>query len=175
MKSLAVALLTIFMFSPPALGDIVFIETNNWNLRSKLIWSGTLQKIDTKTQIAHFTYQNNSKEEEFKVHVTRIYSLQIDNQNRVNRPFPPTRENLETPLDTNPHSIRTIELSNQNSVGQRIPEEVVVRPDRVSLILYLNGDVKTVNLPQIILKVRNDKGDMSEFEIQRSDLLKWVR
>lgn len=163
------------MISTVAAADIVKMETNDWNNQRTLIWSGTLRKVDPATQVACFSFKNGSQIEEFQVHITRIYSLTLDNQDRVNKPFPATQQDLKTPLPTNPRSTEILELTNENFVSDTIPAEVKVRPDRNSTVLYLCGTIKHGDLQKMMLEVKAENRAMSAFEISRSDLLKWIR
>jgi hypothetical protein len=158
-----------------ASADIIRMETNTWEDRRPLTWSGTLLRIDLATQIAHFSYRNGSELQLFSVHVTRIYSLEIDNQNRVNRSFPRTRMVLSEPLPTNLRARTVIELSNENFVGANIPQNVHIRPDRDGQILYLSGTILEATIGDVQLKVRASGENSSTFTIDRSDLLKWIR
>ena len=70
---------------------------------------------------------------------------------------------------------RTLELSNENFVADDIPENVRIRPNRNSLIIYLNGNIVSADLQTVILKARAANRSQESFEIRRSDLLKWIR
>ena len=165
----------LFSVFTMSFADVVKIETNTWSDRRPLRWTGTLTKIDASTGIASFEYKNRDQIKAFTVHVTRIYSLVVDSQDRVNKPFPPTRQDLNVELTTNPRSKRILELSNANFVADDIPTEVRVRPDRNSLIIYLNGNVISADLQKIALEARVANRGETSFEIQRSDLRNWIR
>ncbi len=175
MKKILFLYCFLLIFPCKTFADIIKIETNTWGNNRPLIWTCTLEKLESENQLAYFSFINGNKVEYFQVHITRIYSLTMDSQNRVNRSFPPSRQDLATPLPTNPRSRRIIELSNQNFVADDIPSNVRIRPDRKAMILSLNGDVINANLQEVQLKVRAGNRKISEFKINRSDLLKWVR
>ena len=174
MKSLMITLLLLLLPSF-AFADIVKFETNTFTNPINLTWSGTLQKIDLATQVAYFSYRNHSKTENFRVHITRIYSLTLDNQNRVDRAFPVTLQDLSTPLPTNPRFAEILELTNENFVGDEIPEKVKVRPDRKSSKLYLSGTIKYGDLQKLVLEAKAENKSRKVFEINRSDLIQWIR
>jgi len=157
------------------IADIIKFETNEWSDKRPLIWTGTLIKIDPVSNLAIFEYKNKDRIESFRVHVTRIYSLTIDSQDRVNRSLPPTKQFLAGPLPTNPRSKRTLELSNENFVADDIPENVRVRPDRKSIVITLNGNIVSANIETVMLNARAANKSRESFEIRRSDLLKWIR
>jgi len=176
MKNLKLIGIVLLFFAPATcIADIIKFETNTWSDKRSLVWTGTLTKIDPASNLVFFEYKNGDKIESFIVHVTRIYSLTIDSQDRVNRPLPATRQDLSKPLPTNPQSKRSLELSNDNFVADDIPENVRIRPDRKSLIIYLNGNIVSADLQTVILKARAANRSQESFEIQRSDLLKWIR
>ena len=144
----------LFVVPTISSADIIKLETNTWSDKRPLVWSGTLIKIDATSNLVFFEYKNGDEINSFNVHVTRIYSLTIDSQDRVNRDFPATRQNLAGALPTNPRSIRTLELTNANFVSDDIPETVRVRPNRNSLIIYLNGNIVSADIQTIMLKAR---------------------
>jgi hypothetical protein len=170
--SLLVLLLAV---SFPAFSDVVKIETNEWSDKRTMVWTGTLQKIDLESQIAYFRFRNRSQLEKFQVHVTRIYSLTLDNQDRIDRPFPVTRQDLKTALPTNPRSVGILELTNESFVADDIPNEVRIRPDRKSPVIYLSGTIKHADLQKLMIEAKAEGRKTSKFEISRSDLLKWIR
>lgn len=174
MRTMKIALLSLIL-TTSAIADVVKLETNDWSNKRTLIWSGTLQKIDPSSQIAFFSFKNGSQIEEFSVHITRIYSLTLDNQDRVDKPFPATQQDIKSPLPTNPQSAETLELTNENFVGDDIPAGVKVRPDRRSSILHLSGTIKHGDLQKMMLEAKADNRATSAFEINRSDMLKWIR
>ncbi|MBI4195527.1 MAG: hypothetical protein HY526_10655 [Betaproteobacteria bacterium] len=175
MKTKLAVLIIGLLVTYPASGDIVKIETNTWTDKKELVWTGILQKIDGATGIAYFTYNNRDKVDTFEVHVTRIYSLTIDEQSRVDRAFPQTQQKLSDALPTNPRPKRELELSNKNFVATEIPDDVQVRPDRKSLIIYLSGQIKTADLEKIMLEAKAQKEPRKQFTVDRSALLKWIR
>ncbi|MEE4285090.1 MAG: hypothetical protein V2I31_03040 [Mariniphaga sp.] len=172
-----IPLLSIALFCSTGFcyADIIKFETNNWSDRRPLVWTGTLKKIDPETNLVYFEFKMKNTIETFQVHVTRIYSLTVDIQDRVNKPLPETREDLTTPLGSNPYEKRTLELSNKNFVADDIPEDVRVRPNRENLIIHLNGNIESADLQKVIVKARAANKSQQSFEIQRSDLLKWIR
>lgn len=179
MKTTTVGLLSLLLASAVA-ADIIKMETNDFADSKSLIWSGTLQKIDPDSQIAYFSYANKAGTDEFKVHVTRIYSLTLDAQDRVDRPFPVTRQDLTSPLPGNPNRRDLLELNNENFVGDEIPDTVKVRPnDRQASTLQLSGTVKQTveqgELKKFLLEAKADNRKIAAFEIDRSDLSKWIR
>ncbi|RIH63502.1 hypothetical protein D1164_19705 [Mariniphaga sediminis] len=173
--------ITIFCSTGFCYADIIKFETNDWSDKRPLVWTGTLKKIDPESNLVYFEYKMKDKIRAFQVHITRIYSLTIDSQDRVDKPLPETRQNLSTPLPSNPHSKRILELSNQNFVTEDIPGDVKVRPDREklksggNLKIYLNGNVVSANLQKVVLMARAANRSQQSFEIQRSDLIKWIR
>ena len=158
-----------------AIADIVKMETNDWSSPRTLTWSGRLQKIDESTQVAFFTYKKGSENKEFQVNITRIYALTLDDQEQVDYDFPTTKQELKTPLPTIPNEKGTIELTNDGFVGDNIPAEVKVRPDRKSARLYLSGTIKYGDLQKMMLEAKAADHATSTFEISRSDLLTWIR
>jgi hypothetical protein len=52
---------------------------------------------------------------------------------------------------------------------------VRVRPNRENLIIHLNGNVESADLQKVIIKARAANRSQQSFEIQRSDLIKWIR
>jgi hypothetical protein len=176
MKKITVLLsIAVFCSTGICYGDIIKFETNDWSYRRPLVWTGTLKKIDPESNLVYFEYKMKDKIETFQVHVTRIYSLTLDSQDRVNKLLPETRQDLTTPLGSNPYEKRTLELSNKNFVADDIPEEVRVRPNRENLIIHLNGNVESADLQKVIIKARAANRSQQSFEIQRSDLIKWIR
>jgi hypothetical protein len=167
--------LLLVILSKFAVADIVKFETNNFSNRIKLTWSGTLQKIDPSSQLAYFSFKNGSKIEEFQLHITRIYSLTLDDQDRVDRPLPRTLQDLKTPLPADPRYAEQLELTNENFVGDEIPDKVKVRPDRKSSKLYLSGTIMYGDLQKMMLKARAENQKTEKFEISRSGLVKWIR
>ena len=109
--------------------DVLKIETNNWRVSRDLTWTCRFLRLDRLSGIAEFEYMNGEGREVFSVHVTRIYSLVIDDDSRVNRSFPSTRENLEMPLPTDRNQPRSIELTNQHFAEDQIPEDVRQRSE----------------------------------------------
>jgi hypothetical protein len=175
MKTIVIAFLSL-IFSTFAIADIVKFETNDFSKKLPLTWCGILQKIDPNSQLAYFSYRNGSKIEEFQINITRIYSLTLDDQDRVDRPFPSTLQNLRESLPTNPRWTEVLELTNENFVGRDIPPDVLVRPaDRNSSKLYLSGTIKHGDLQKILLEVQAQDRAKKEFSISRSDLVKWIR
>lgn len=176
MKKIVINAFMLFLLAPCASNaDIVKFETNIWSDSRPLIWTGTLTKIDPTLNIAHFEYKNGDNIELFSVHVTRIYSLTLDNQDRVNRSFPKVRQDISLALPTNPRSKRKLELSNVNFVTDDIPHNVRVRPNRSNDIIYLNGRVLSADTENFSLEARAEKGTQQSFEIARSDLRRWIR
>ncbi len=181
MKTLIITFLALLALPKMAIGDILKIETNTWDNRIPLTWICTLEKIDADSKIAYFTYQNNDKTERFEVHVTRIYSLTLDNQNRVNLQFPKTMTDLKTKLPINPHATPNLEVSNKTGISGDIPEKVRFKLSNDNLILFMNGVIKKADIETILLEVLNKrekdstKPTSSEVEIPRGELLKWIR
>jgi hypothetical protein len=171
----ALLLLLASMIYGAASADIVKMETNDWSNPRTLIWSGTLQRIDPSTQIAYFSFRNKSSIEEFAVHITRIYSLTLDSQTRVDRSFPTTRQSLIEPLPSSPRSTEILELTSENFIGDELPAEVRVRPDRSSPTIYLSGTIKQADLQNMVLEAKAANRSRMEFEISRADLMKWIR
>jgi hypothetical protein len=172
-----ILLLSLLVFSEYAFADIVLFETNNFTKKIKLTWRGKLQKIYLNSQVALFTYRNSSnpEPEKYQVHITRIYSLTLDDEDSVNKPFPATLQDLATPLPTDPRFGEQLELTNKNFVGDDIPGAVRVRPDRKSSKLYLSGTIKYGDLQKLVLEAKAENQGKMVFEIGRSDLVKWIR
>lgn len=170
-----IGIVLLFLTPATSLADIIKFETNMWSDKRPLIWTGTLIKIDPVSNLVFFEYKNGDKIESFSVHVTRIYSLTIDSQDRVNRSIPKTRQDVSKPLPTNPKSKRSLELTNENFVTDDIPENVRIRPSRSSLIITLNGNIISADIQTVMLKARANNKSQESFEIRRSDLLKWIR
>lgn len=76
----------IFSLSVSCQADIVRFESNNFKNKIKINWIGKLKSIDNF--IAHFIYINDDKETDYYIHISRIYSLEIDDQERYNSSFP---------------------------------------------------------------------------------------
>jgi hypothetical protein len=167
--------LILLLLSRRADADTLLMETNDWSDPRKLTWTCTLTRIDASTQLAFFSYRNKSQVQEFRVHVTRIYSLTIDSQDRVDRPLPSTRQNLTTALPTSPLAPATLELSNEGFLSEEIPTEVRVRPNRESPTLTLSGTIRQADLRMILLEAKAANKSTTSFEIPRSYLLKWIR
>ncbi len=169
--------LLLFLFIMPSVSqaDIIKLETNVWSNKRPIVWSGTLLSIDPQSNLAHFEYKNKDTINTFSVHLTRIYSLTLDSQDRVNRPFPKTRKDITTELPINPRTKKVLELSNKNFVADDIPENVKVRGHQDSLVIYLNGRVVSADLENIVLQARAKQRQQETFSITRSDFRKWIR
>ncbi|MEC5383172.1 hypothetical protein VSX64_20310 [Aurantimonas sp. C2-6-R+9] len=175
-KVFVLSMMSIMMMASNAGGDIVKIETNDWSDRRDLVWTGTLEQIDQESGIAYFSYRNKEEIVKFSVHISRIYSLTIDTQDRVNREFPPTRADLETELSVNPNSKRRIILSNDNTyTALNIPKAVIVTPNRESAEIGIRGTIKRADLEKILVIARSVDRSEEEFDVDRGDLMQWIR
>jgi len=172
MKYISFAILIIAASCQLSNADIVKIETNTWRDSSPFIWTCQLQRID-EDGVAHFIYVNRGQEIDFDIHVTRIYSLEINDAIIVNRDFPPTRQNLSTRLPTNPNSRRVIELTNQNFV--EVPPMIPRRPCN-GTNMCINGYIRRATLEQFDIEstIRPDNHTIP-FPVQRTDLIIWIR
>ncbi|GEM_PF-3142276 len=157
----------------PLLGDVLKIETNNWSDKRDLTWTCRFARLDRESGLAHFTYRNGSQRIPFAVHYSRIYSLTIDDEDRVNKPFPKTREDLTKGLVSRKNKPRSIELSNGHFVDEEIP--VGVRQKVQGNKIFLSGTVLAVTAEELKIKARAQGKSLKEFELDREHLLRWVR
>lgn len=174
MKLLALFALLIAMGSPVA-ADILKIETNNWNRRVPLIWTAKLTSLDRQTGLARFEFVNRGERETLDIHFTRIYSVTFDDQETVNKPFPPTRRNLATPLGRIPRSQETISLFNNGFLSASIPPDVIVIPDRTAPEYLLSGGVAELEPGNLELEALDISNDIRAFSIPEASMRNWIR
>ncbi len=176
MRTLITAM-CVFFHIQPALADVIRIETNHWLNKRPLTWSGVVEEIEPQTGMVRFVFQYGDETREVRFHVSRLYSLEFDSRTSVNRDFPPTRQDLETKLGSNPNRKDTLEMTDERNVTDAIPEKVRVRkPDANSLRVYVSGEIKAVQASTVVLSVRTiNRKDVVDLEVERSDLTAWIR
>ena len=150
MKQLFIMIFLIFILPVQSFADILKFETNTWSYKRQLTWTCKLEQIDRKSGIAKFLYLNREKMVEFSVHISRIYSLVIDAQNRVDRELPKMRQNPTIPLPYDLNKPRIVCLSDSNFAKDFVPEDVRIKVTE-----------NTIKMPATILSV--DHGKMTLF------------
>lgn len=167
----------LFSLSVSCQADIVRFESNNFINKVPINWIGKLKSIDN--YIAHFKYINNDKEIDYFIHISRIYSMEIDDQDQYNRSFPPCRAgDLKKELSgSNLFRMRKLELG-------RFTKTKLIRNDINYSEGYncytINGTIISVNeddLNRKIVKLLAEKndGEIIELEIKLDELKMWIR
>lgn len=150
--------------------DIVHFETNDWHNQIRVTWLGKFISLDNETGVASFYYFNGSKRIEYSIHVSRIYSLKIDDQDRVNQEFPPTRHVLSKALLSDLRAPRKVELDKfaQFEISEEIKH---IKGERI----HIRGTVISMDDTYVTLLVEKKDNTTSELRIDRTHFLMWIR
>lgn len=155
--------------------DIFTIETNNWDLRKRLTWTGKLVEMDAATGIARFEFVGPSGRESVEVHYSRIYSITFDTQIRTPKTFPRTRADLKTPLANITRKRERIELTNDGFLGDDIPNEIRVIPNREAGAYTLRGGLAEMDQTATgIIALSADRSEVT-FDVDAEALRSWIR
>ena len=171
------AILTALILAAPtfAAADIFTIETNNWDVRKRLTWTGKLVEMDADTGIARFEFVGRKGRESVEVHYSRIYSITFDAQIRTPKTFPRTRADLRTPLANITRKRERVELTNDGFLGDDIPDQIKVVPNREAPAYTLRGGLAEMNQGATgIIALGPDRSEVS-FDVDAEALRSWIR
>ena len=155
--------------------DIFTIETNNWDMRKRLTWTGKLVEMDADTGIARFEFIGRDGRESVEVHYSRIYSITFDAQIRTPKRFPKTRADLRTPLANITRKRERLELTNDGFLGEEIPEEIRVIPNREAQAYTLRGGLAEMDQSATgVIALGADRSEVT-FDVDAEALRSWIR
>lgn len=171
------ALITALILVLPSLAaaDIFTIETNDWDLRKRLTWTGKLVEMDAETGIARFEFVGRNGRESVEVHYSRIYSITFDARIRTPKKFPRTRADLKTPLANITRKRERVELTNDGFLGDDIPAEIRVVPNREAQAYTLRGGLAEMDQGATgIIALGADRSEVM-FDVDAEALRSWIR
>lgn len=162
-----------------ALADYVSFESNNFEEQRIIHWTGVLESVDGEG-LAHFWYYNHGHKQTFTIHRSRLYSVEFNNSNTVNRKFPETRADLTTRLARR-MAERVIELE----VGclQDIDQDDAncLKATKGERILGVSGSLVSLVEGKVRLRLRSSRGkeqctppDTRDVELDASELVTWM-
>lgn len=159
-------------FSEVAFADVIRIETNSWAKRSKVTWTGVLDKIDARTGLVSFSYVDASgARKTLSVHYSRIYSLQIDDRPPIRKNFPPIVARLSEPLRSRIIN-SAVELRRSSNLLARVPDDVDFTPGENRIKVF--GALHSADSRFITLRAETTNST-KEIRIRRRELLTWIR
>ena len=173
MKKIALAITFFILCSAVSHADVIKFETNGWTVRKPMTWTARLLSLDSATGIITFVYIDRDQPVDLKIHVNRIYSLEFNTDDRVDRAFPSTRQQLTMPLDANPDSERLIQLVKTGVVKSRLSPNMIV--DESTNFLTIYGEIKSASNNVYYISAQGKNSDQISFSLNRADLRIWVR
>lgn len=168
-KKLAFVIVVLFSISVKA--DIVKFETNNFEEKRPVTWICKLIEIDRETSMAKFYYFNKEEKIYFELHVSRIYSLKIDNQDQVDSDLPPMRQDITTKLISNLMLPRKVELKKSVKLDVSIENIKHLEFDHI----HIKGTLISVKNNSVNLLVNKTDNTITELVFNISDLVIWIR
>lgn len=178
MKTILATLAALCALATAAPADILLFETGSRYGEKNLKWVGKVQSLDPATGLLSFRYFRGNDPVTIDVHVSRIYSITFDVNERYDEAFPKTRRPLTEPLPTNlSESDQQITLFNTSGfVGFDVPDDVRVRPvARDEAVLSMLGAIVEINGPSATLSAWNTMQGFSSFDLSAVKLRSWRR
>ena len=164
-------LLIIVLLFTSLQADIIRFETNTFGEPKPINWLGKLEEIDRATGIAKLHYYNKTDRQEFSLHISRIYSLKIDNQDQVNKSLPQMRQDIDAELQSDLVRPRKVELDPFVQTYVKLEEIKHIKGEHI----HIRGTVIAVDREFVTLIVQTNDNSTSEVKIDRAHLLMWIR
>ncbi|MEM6381993.1 MAG: hypothetical protein AAF739_04905 [Pseudomonadota bacterium] len=176
MKALLLFFLSALLVSAPAKADIFYFETGSYYGERDIRWPGKLISLDAVSGLLTFRYINGGVPVDIDVHVTRIYSITFDGLDNYDEEFPPTRRPLTEPLPTGLTARdQVVELENTSFLGDDIPNNIRIRPNRDARHLSLRGALVRHDGQLATLSAWTTERSFSDFDLSALALRSWIR
>ena len=170
----AFVLLGSLAWSGSAKADVIKFETGSTFGESSFMWTGIFEQLDRKTGLVSFRFTNaEGKWYRFKVHFSRIYSLEINKSTRVNKDLPKFRSKLRTSIGIG-HSRKLVVVDGRFLNLDQIPDHIgrLCGEDKSCT---LETSLRQVTDTQAALGANEQSPGEQDYIIDRDDLKWWIR
>lgn len=163
------------MTAQPAFADVILFETGSSHGEKRMMWTGEFVKLDRRSGMVTFKYTDaDRKWQQFRLHYSRIYSLEINEDKRVNADLPPFRSNVTTNIGVG-KTRKLVVIGGIFLNLDEIPEHIrkSCNEDPPEMVCTLDTSLREVDRSSAKLGSNESSGE--DYIISREDLRFWIR